>query len=120
MVFGGTGGSFAPKGLFLPRRSWSPKERLAEATRLVVIGYSFRDDHVNQVIRRWSYDDHARHIVVVDPNFPEHPGFRGPNLAFRDALLAYLNPWPGEERPSVEARLTILRQPASEAIAAIF
>jgi hypothetical protein len=39
-----------------------------EATRdLVVIGYSFRDDHVNQIILEWLHQDRGRILSIVDP-----------------------------------------------------
>jgi SIR2-like protein len=42
------------------------------ASHLVVIGYSFRDDHVNAVIRRWLNADRERAISVVDPDIGNH------------------------------------------------
>ena len=45
------------------------ERQLSNAGRLVVIGYSFRDDHVNEIIRRWTADDIARQITVVDPDW---------------------------------------------------
>lgn len=35
--------------------------------RLITIGYSFRDDHVNHVIRAWMSQDRKRKLEIVDP-----------------------------------------------------
>jgi hypothetical protein len=40
---------------------------LENANRLVVIGYSFRDAHVNEVIQRWINEDPQRTMVAIDP-----------------------------------------------------
>lgn len=48
---------------------------LEPAHRLVVVGYSFRDAHINEMIRRWVNGDRNRHVVVIDPNFPSN-GFQ--------------------------------------------
>ena len=45
--------------------AWSAELRLADS--LVVVGYSFRDQHVNEVIARWFHADARRRITVVDP-----------------------------------------------------
>jgi hypothetical protein len=42
--------------------------RLQKATDLVVVGYSFRDAHVNQFIARWFNKDDSRRLVIVDPS----------------------------------------------------
>jgi NAD-dependent SIR2 family protein deacetylase len=41
-------------------------DALRECDRLVVIGYSFRDPHVNQLIQDWGSVE--KELVVVDPN----------------------------------------------------
>jgi SIR2-like domain len=50
------------------------ERRLGRSSQLVVIGYSFRDDHVNEVLRRWTGDDQRRTILVVDPSWKAEPG----------------------------------------------
>lgn len=45
---------------------------LAAAERLVVVGYSFRDDHVNEVIVRWLLSGGETHrVFVVNPAIDE-------------------------------------------------
>lgn len=95
------------------------EERAAEADRLIVIGYSFRDDHVNQVIRRWTFEDRGREIVVVDPNLPETNPPPTPGLSFRESLLANLEPATnGSSRG--RARLRLVREPAQDALHRLF
>ena len=45
------------------------RERLAEADRLTVVGYSFRDEHINEYVTQWLNGDQARVLRVIDPNF---------------------------------------------------
>lgn len=44
---------------------------LSETERLVVVGYSFRDDHINMSIRRWFNRSDSASVTIVDPNFPK-------------------------------------------------
>ena len=43
------------------------EEGLLKAKRLVVIGYSFGDDHINSVIRNWINARSERTLTVLDP-----------------------------------------------------
>jgi len=36
-------------------------------TALLVVGYSFRDDHVNAMLRKWINGNASRHMVILDP-----------------------------------------------------
>ncbi|GAA4193321.1 hypothetical protein GCM10022288_26930 [Gryllotalpicola kribbensis] len=65
MIFG-TGSKLRHDGPFLAMYQ-EFQRLLAQRTRLIVIGYSFRDDHVNEVIRRWVNTSPACEIVVIDP-----------------------------------------------------
>jgi hypothetical protein len=58
-----------PQGPFLDLRAEFASE-LRRTSHLVVIGYSFGDDHVNELIRKWHSSGSDRVLVVVDPNFP--------------------------------------------------
>ena len=93
--------------------------QLSEASRLLAVGYSFRDDHVNELIRRWTAEDLSRRITVIDPGFPE--GVRGwtREPTFREQLTRYLVP-SGAVPDRFPARLNILREPASVALAKLF
>ena len=91
------------------------EEQLRKAKRLIVIGYSFRDDHVNQISRRWTFDGWGPEIIVVDPGFPRHPTPAG-DATFRDQLLSHLDP--PQERWGTS--LEIIRESAREALPALF
>lgn len=92
---------------------------LGEAQRLVIIGYSFRDDHINDVIQRWTLEDINRTIVVVDPNWPEEFPFHLDG-DFRAMLDHYLLPPEWEDQPSFAPRLEVRREKCSEALPALF
>jgi hypothetical protein len=66
-----------PSGPFLDLRTAFISD-LRVTTHLVVVGYSFGDEHVNEVIRHWLAVDVNRILVVVDPAFPENH-FHTPN-----------------------------------------
>lgn len=44
------------------------ESRLAGATRLAIVGYSFRDDHVNDVIRRWIVEHYLARLWSSTPS----------------------------------------------------
>jgi hypothetical protein len=60
-----------PTGPFLDLRA-AFIDDLRKTTHLVVVGYSFGDDHVNELIRHWLAVDVTRILVVIDPAFPEN------------------------------------------------
>ncbi|MCW2996314.1 MAG: hypothetical protein JWQ18_3809 [Conexibacter sp.] len=84
--------------------------QLAQSQELVVVGYSFRDDHVNEVVRRWLNESDTNKVCVIDPWFPERPTPRA-NGGFRDELLSALGS--DERAPDGEVRLSIVRKAAS-------
>ncbi|WP_332761017.1 SIR2 family protein [Pseudarthrobacter sp.] len=47
------------------------RSALARTKRLVVAGYSFGDEHVNALIRRWLKTKHDGVLVVIDPGYPD-------------------------------------------------
>lgn len=51
---------------------------LSSADRLLVVGYSFRDEHINTAIRRWINVIPDRQLVVIDPNY-NPPGLHDRN-----------------------------------------
>lgn len=67
IVFGGKN-KLTPDGPFLDLFSWYRKA-LRSAKRLVVIGYSFRDAHVNSAIRNWRQQSADNQLIIVtDPS----------------------------------------------------
>ena len=64
VIFGG-GNKLTAEGPFLDLLARF-KEALWQHSELAVIGYSFRDDHVNQCIVRWLRASEDRKIIVVE------------------------------------------------------
>jgi hypothetical protein len=101
-------------------------QALDAATRLVIVGYSFRDEHINEYVRRWANGDDARSIVVVDPLFPDIGPNRYSRLAreksFRADLVLGLVPpeRPTEQQPYFDARLQVVYERAREGLAVVF
>jgi hypothetical protein len=58
-----------PAGPFLALRS-EFRRRLRQARCVVVVGYSFADAHVNELLAHWINANPLREVVVVDPCFP--------------------------------------------------
>ena len=50
------------------------KSHLNWVKRLLSVGYSFGDTHINQVIREWLEHSGDRRLEVVDPFAPKYPG----------------------------------------------
>ncbi|MFE4833727.1 SIR2 family protein [Arthrobacter sp. NPDC056691] len=46
------------------------RSELAKTQHLIVAGYSFGDEHVNALIRRWLKTKHDGVLIVVDPGYP--------------------------------------------------
>jgi hypothetical protein len=81
---------------------------LAQVETLLVVGYSFRDEHINVAIRRWLNADATHVIVVVDPFYPED-GQRLERSDFRSAMGSALN-------STDDKRLHALRLAASQGL----
>ncbi len=86
------------------------ERQLAESTRLIAIGYSFRDDHVNELITRWAAEDASRTILVVDPAWPTLF-----DEDFRRDLQRYLIP-PDDQPELFRPRLRVWPLRCSEAL----
>lgn len=60
---------------------------LTQTDRLVVIGYSFRDDHINSLIRRWYNSEPSGGLTIVDPAVGDMvPTYRPGQSGFRQDL----------------------------------
>ena len=69
IVFGGRN-KLTAEGPFLSLlRAFELNIQLCD--RLVVVGYSFRDDHVNEYIRNWMNGDPSRTLTIINPNIAE-------------------------------------------------
>lgn len=87
--------------------------QLASAKHLLVIGYSFRDGHINEAIRNWLVEDRMRTMTIVDPAFPAYPK----RDDFRYELTKSLNPQlhPSSTKTPVK-RLRVIRLRTREAL----
>lgn len=58
---------------------------LADTEWLCIVGYSFRDDHINAAITRWMNSDVASRLSIVDPSIDEwvHGGLSAPRYFSR-------------------------------------
>lgn len=70
LIFGG-GNKLRPDGPW-PALYAAFEDLLDDASTLVIVGYSFRDVHVDAAIRRWVAKDGQRKIINIDP-YPQ-PG----------------------------------------------
>lgn len=50
---------------------------LQATNHLIVVGYSFRDEHINVLIRDWLEGHASPELTIVDPSFPSMPGGYG-------------------------------------------
>jgi hypothetical protein len=89
------------------------ESHLRDAAELLVIGYSFRDEHVNELIRRWSWEECAQRITVVDPSWPGH--FSGNWDDFRAQMQMHLDPT-GAAETETPHRLEIRREGCGKAL----
>jgi hypothetical protein len=90
---------------------------LMTAQHLVVVGYSFRDEHVNECVRRWINRDEERHITVVDPAFSPELNLY-PSASFASQLATNLVARDLPTRPAdFASRLTVIRQTAQDGLA---
>jgi SIR2-like domain len=73
---------------------------LKRVDALLIVGYSFRDDHVNEMIARWFNAEPTRRIIVVDPADPRAGGFGAPP-SFGRSLGRVDTRRPGKPAPEV-------------------
>lgn len=114
VVVFGQRGKLQPQGPFLSLVG-EFEALLAQANRLIVVGYSFRDEHVNEVIRRWTTEDATRTITFVDVDDPRN----WDSEDFRNELVRSLNPFRPDQE-SFEARVEHLNIEASKALPTLF
>lgn len=87
--------------------------QLKAASRLVAIGYSFRDDHVNEAVRQWLSEDRARTILVIDPFWPDDYEIA---TEFQRTLAAHLIPGEWRDPAPFSPRLEIRKETCGEAL----
>lgn len=85
VVFG-TRGKVRAEGPFLAMLQ-AFDEMLREVNRVVIVGYSFRDEHINVALSRWINSAPQRALTVVDPNFMNTATERGTRHTYPASLL---------------------------------
>lgn len=111
LVFGNRG-KLRAKGPFLGLLS-EFEALLEKAGQLVAIGYSFRDEHVNEAIRAWIGDRRSNELLVVDPHWPDELWALN---EFQQDLAFNLTPSESPWAPSFDPRLEVSRLTCSEAL----
>lgn len=80
------------------------QSELSQADRLTVVGYSFRDPHVNQCLSQWLNRNKGSQVCVIDP------GFQGNHAEYADCLRRVLT----------AGRLAVIEKPAREGLREVF
>ncbi len=102
IIFGGKN-KLTAKGPFLEiLRKF--QENLNKAEILTVIGHSFQDQHVNEIITKWLNDDSFRKIRIVNG-----PNFLPRKISFTLGLIMH-----------IDKRVNIIQKKASEAIEMLY
>ena len=60
---------------------------LSKSRRLVIVGYSFRDEHINSAIRRWWNASAARQVTIIDPALTDIDRHNSSRVKFLEELL---------------------------------
>jgi hypothetical protein len=93
---------------------------LAETEWLTVIGYSFRDDHINAALTRWLNGDRAQRISVIDPSVErwgsEGRDGRGPEYWYHNRR-ASSGPQPYEKETWAPVQADFVAATAAEGLA---
>ena len=76
---------------------------LSRSTLLTVVGYSFRDDHVNEYISQWLNQSKEHRLRVISPSFDENPSVYAQRLVHFGA-----------------GRVEIVREPAGAAFVKLY
>lgn len=91
---------------------------LQEAQRLIVVGYSFSDNHVDSAIKQWLSRSPDAQVLIVNPSAESwlaNPRGRAPELV-RALLGAYSAAKPGGGI-ELDSRLGFISETAAESLA---
>lgn len=96
IVFGARG-KVRPEGPFLPMLR-ELDNVLATSDTLLIVGYSFRDEHINVALSRWVNAKPGRTMRVVEPHFSKLAERRGPKFGYAWRLKEAANYFDGASR----------------------
>lgn len=92
------------------------RARLSRARVLMILGYSFADGHINELIARWSSQGVGRVVVVVDPKFSQRLN-RIHFSQFRRRLVSGMQgAWSRERGQPTGGQIVIVRRSAAVAL----
>jgi len=99
------------------------EKMLRRTDRLIVVGYSFADEHINRLVRAWLNLEPQRNIVVLDPGWPMPAYARDmleDDFRFQLQRLATIADYPrGRASPIVRPlRVRVVREGASSGLSA--
>lgn len=57
---------------------------LKQTDRLVVVGYSFRDDHINAAIRRWHNERESPSLIIINPALSDWNEYQNAPAFYRE------------------------------------
>jgi hypothetical protein len=89
---------------------------MARADRLLVVGYSFRDAHINVALTRWINSSPLRNMTVIDPSFNNDPRVYGRDN-FSAQLLSAASSFEGGQQVS-KLNLRVLKTTAAHGLTA--
>ncbi|KAD3632921.1 hypothetical protein GD627_08675 [Arthrobacter yangruifuii] len=89
---------------------------LSRADRLLVVGYSFRDAHINVALTRWINSSPLRDMTVIDPAFNNDPRVYERN-SFPTQLLSATQSYE-ESKPIRKLNLRVLKETAAQGLTA--
>lgn len=71
---------------------------LTSTDRLVIVGYSMRDDHINAAIRRWINSAHDPKLSIIDPYPPDFTGYNNQRHSFYVEVLKIMHEFDSSTR----------------------
>ncbi|MBN2973103.1 SIR2 family protein [Roseomonas aeriglobus] len=107
MIFGGVDNKLSADGPFL-QFLYRLERTILRTNALLVVGYSFRDAHINALINRWRLTRRNSKLAVIDPSPP--PLWQ---LGFADGPIKRQV---GERETTHTASVRIIQSPAGEGI----
>lgn len=106
----GTRNKLKPEGPFLSLLG-EFEGQLQDSDHLIIVGYSFRDEHINEIVSRWTCEDKGHILTLVDPGVKENTN----EQSFRGRLIRELNPRPRPHQDPLPQRVNVRTETAGKA-----